>query len=155
MSLPRRGPREPPDRCWLETLGRWDDRRFVHEGGLAEQLIGQHLLFRNRGLEQPFLCYWLREGKSNNAEVDFVVDHRRRIVPVEVKAGKAGSMRWVHHFLARDFAGKADLTVRFDLNPPSISDHENRLRDGRSVHFRLLPLPLHLVGQTVRLLEAV
>ena len=68
------------------SMGSWDDRQLVHEGGLAEQFIGQHLLFRKGGLELPSLCYWLREGKSTNAEVDFVIEHARSIVPVEGRA---------------------------------------------------------------------
>jgi len=137
------------------TLGRWDDRRLVNEGGLAEQFIGQHLLFRKRGLELPSLCYWLRQGRSANAEVDFVIDHHRSVVPIEVKAGTAGSMRSLHQFLARELGGGAEVALRFDLNPPSLSEHEHRLRDGRAVRYRLLSLPLYMVEQTERLLDFV
>lgn len=136
------------------TLARLDDRDLVHEGGLAEQFIGQHLLFRKNGLEEPSLCYWLREGKSTNAEVDFVIDHRTRIVPIEVKAGTAGRLRALHQFLARDVKSIADVALRFDLNPPSVSEHEHGLPDGRTVRYRLLSLPLYLVDQTLRLLDA-
>lgn len=137
------------------SLGTWDDRQLVHEGGLAEQFIGQHLLFRKGGLELPSLCYWLREGKSNNAEVDFVISSGRSIIPVEVKAGTAGSLRSVHQFLARGVGQIAPVVMRFDLNPPSLSEQEHRVSDERSVHYRLLSLPLYMVEQGERLLAHV
>jgi predicted AAA+ superfamily ATPase len=59
----------------------------VNEGALAEQFIGQHLAFLDPG--KPSLHYWLREGKSENAEVDYVVAEDGKILPIEVKAGAA------------------------------------------------------------------
>jgi hypothetical protein len=138
-----------------ESLGRWDDRRLVHEGGLAEQFIGQHLLFRKRGLEEPSLCYWLRQARAANAEVDFVIEHRRHVVPVEVKSGTAGRMRSLHYFLTRGLGESDRVAVRFDLNPPSVSENEHRLPDGPSVRYRLLSLPLYMVQQTERLLDSL
>ena len=61
---------------------------MLNEGILAEQFIGQHLLYRNHGIDKPYLYYWLREGKKHNAEVDFVITAGKHIVPVEVKSGK-------------------------------------------------------------------
>ena len=39
--------------------------------------------------EQPNreLTYWLREGRSNNAEFDYVTEFGGPIVPIEVKSG--------------------------------------------------------------------
>lgn len=135
------------------SLGRWDDRQLVHEGGLAEQFVGQHLLFRKGGLEQPGLCYWLREGRSANAEVDYVIELGRTIVPVEVKAGIAGSLRSVHQFLARDAGSRERVVLRFDLNPPCVSEHEHKLVGGQTVRYRMLSLPLFLVEHCERLLR--
>ena len=68
-----------------------DDIRLVNEGNIAEQFVGQHLFFRRGIFEEPRLNYWLREGKADNAEVDYVIERGRKILPIEVKAGKAGS----------------------------------------------------------------
>lgn len=57
---------------WTAIAAR-DEQTLINEGGLAEQLIGQHLLYRFQGLYGPKLNYWLREGRSTNAEVDYVV----------------------------------------------------------------------------------
>ncbi len=137
------------------TLGQWDDRQLVHEGGLAEQFIGQHLLFRKEGRDQPSLCYWLREGKKNNAEVDYVIEQGRSIVPVEVKSGTAGSLRSIHQFMARKLKTDMSVVLRFDLNPPSLSAQEHKLQDGEQVGFQMLSLPLYMVDQCDRLLRQV
>jgi len=52
---------------WL-AISSLDDHRLINEGAIAEQFIGQHLLYY-RGLnDPPELCYWLRQQKSANAE---------------------------------------------------------------------------------------
>ena len=91
-----------------------DERGLVNEGGLAEQFIGQHLL---HPLQAPQLCYWIREGKSSNAEVDYVISRGNLIVPIEVKACKSGSLKSLQQFV---FRKRVALAVRFDLNPPSV-----------------------------------
>lgn len=88
--------------------------RFVNEGPLAEPFVGQQLRFDPNG-SRPELHYWLREGKSGNAEVDFLTAVQGKVIPVEVKSGAAGSMRSLHQFM--DLRG-ASTAVRFDLNPP-------------------------------------
>lgn len=127
--------------------------RFVNEGPLAEQFVGQHLLHLLPG-RKPELHYWLREGKTGNAEVDFLIAVDDRIVPVEVKSGAAGAMRSLHQFMA--LRGGA-LAVRFDLNPPSIQriQTECETPKGRmKVDYRLLSLPLYLVERLPDLVRA-
>jgi len=136
-----------------ETLGRRDDRQLVNEGGLAEQFIGQHLLFWEQGIEAPSLSYWIREGRSRNAEVDYVIEHRRALVPVEVKSGKSGSLRSLHQFIARESKQESPLALRFDLNPPSLSECNHKLADGTEVSYRMLSLPLYMVEESARILD--
>lgn len=51
--------------------------------------MGQHLRHLHLGLK-PELYYFLREGKSGNAEVDYLLPIEDRVIPIEVKAGAAG-----------------------------------------------------------------
>ncbi len=146
--------------CGLDwsSVASPDERRLVNEGGLAEQFIGQHLLFREGGLVEPFLGYWLREGKHDNAEVDYVISQGGRIVPIEVKAGTAGSLKSLHQFVARKLQRggiRRPIVIRFNLNPPSLTDHSHKLSHApeTSVHFTMLSLPLYLVEQTLRLVQ--
>jgi uncharacterized protein len=83
-------------------------------GQLAESAVGQSLLAQTAS--QNSLYYWLREGKSANAEVDYVIQCETSLIPVEVKSGMSGSLKSLHQFIAERELKHA---VRFDLNPPS------------------------------------
>ena len=137
---------------WL-AISALDDRQLINEGAMAEQFIGQHL-FYFRGLsDPPELCYWLRQQKSANAEVDYVISQGDLITPVEVKAGKSGTLKSMLQFV---YSKNARIGVRFDLNPPSIQKvkHSQRQADSTGViTFDLISLPLYMVGQLARILS--
>ncbi len=104
-----------------------------------------YLVYRFEGLEPPDLFYWLREGKTGNAEVDFVTSTGKTIIPIEVKAGKSGSIKSLQQFAIDK---KATLTCRFDLNPPSVQDLSYRARQKKqvqTVNYKLSSLPLYLI----------
>ena len=136
-----------------KILSGFDDIQLVNEGAIAEQFIGQHLLELLAESPNRELTYWLREGRSSNAEVDFVLVFEGRIVPIEVKAGGRGSLRSLHQFVGEKHV---PLAVRFDGNPPSMQKVNASIQmNGREVdvNYRLLSLPLYLVervGDVVR-----
>ena len=74
----------------------------LYRGALAEQFVGQEL---RAALKEPpigdALHYWSRAGEArgSNAEVDYLVAMRGRIVPIEVKSGPAGKLRSLHLLL--------------------------------------------------------
>jgi predicted AAA+ superfamily ATPase len=49
--------------------------------------------------EQKNLYYWHRESKSSNAEIDFVVQIGKSIIPIEVKSNTRGAMQSMRLFL--------------------------------------------------------
>lgn len=128
-------------------LGR-EDPVLVNGGAVAEQFVGQHLLASGPHYETPTLHYWAREAKSASAEIDYVTTIGPCIVPVEVKAGTTGSLRSLHQFLAEK---RCDFGVRFNADRPSLMEDTRQLADGSTISFRLLSLPLYLVGQIQRL----
>ncbi len=135
---------------WI-TIQSFVESELVNEGAMAEQFVGQHLIHMRN--EAPRLCYWLREGKTANAEVDYVLSRGNLILPIEVKAGKSGSLKYLQQFALQK---NATLTARFDLNMPSIQDvrHTTITPNGRAVAaFRLLSLPLYMVEELPRLVD--
>ena len=135
---------------WIDVI-KLDELRLINEGAIAEQFIAQHLLLNRRSYEQPNLFYWLREQKSVNAEVDFVTNIGKEIVPIEVKSGKSGTLKSLMQFV---YTKKAKYGVRFDLNLPSIQEINHLLKQEKEVvevKYKLLSLPLYLVGQLQRL----
>ncbi|MFO7950617.1 MAG: DUF4143 domain-containing protein, partial [Candidatus Fermentibacteraceae bacterium] len=130
-------------------------RDFINSGRLAEQFVAQHLLFRGPSWKRPALYYWLREGRSGNAEVDFLLEGPRGVVPLEVKAGASGSMKSLLRFVMEKGSPAA---VRLDMNPPSLQRVQHKIGTGtgsREISFDLLSLPLYMVGQVGRLLECI
>jgi len=139
---------------------------FTNEGRLAEQFIAQHLIGLKPLGQRPTLNYWLREGKKNNAEVDFLISIAGRIVPIEVKAGETGRLRSLLQF-AQEKDSK--VAVRFDANLPSLQYLNFRPNSEResappshavsseaseqTKHCTVISLPLYLVQQTNRLVR--
>ena len=125
---------------------------LVNAGAVAEQFIGQHLQHLLAERVNRELVYWLREGRSNNAEVDYVAEFGGRIVPIEVKASRAGALKSLHQFVAEK---DVSLAVRFDAQPPSLQTVEAGVPSGQRVRYRLLSLPLYLVERLPEMLREV
>lgn len=122
-------------------LTHLEESELINKGIMAEQFVAQHLAYGPDGFEPPELSYWLSEGKGQNAEVDFVVQVGRDIIPVEVKAGASGSLKSLHQFMAEK---KVSLACRFDLNMPSRQHVRcNLTRSKGQANFQLLSLPLY------------
>jgi predicted AAA+ superfamily ATPase len=111
------------------------DADLVNEGAIAEQFVGQQLLYRKGNSELPTLHYWLREGSKNNAEVDYVIEDGMNVLPVEVKSGKSGTLRALREMMACKGLKRA---VRFDAN---IANVQNIVLGEGS--YELINLPLY------------
>ena len=115
------------------------DLGALYRGRLAEHVVGQELIAADCRTHDAPRC-WVRQKVGASAEVDYVHRYRDRLVPVEVKSGKSGTLRSLHQFIER--AGH-DLAVR--LWDGDIDLHEAKTSGGR--RFRLLNLPCFLVHQ--------
>ena len=133
----------------LLDLERQQDPTLVNRGAVAEQFVGQHLLHSEAPYRTPALHYWAREARNAAAEVDYVIAAGSRAVAVEVKAGATGSLRSLHQFVREK---SSSLALRFNGDVPSLSSESRTLPDGTTVRYRLLSLPLYLVGQARRLI---
>jgi len=127
-------------------------RQFINEGSMAEQFIGQHLLYFNGSGKRPAAYYWVREERASGAEVDFIVTFGETIIPIEVKAGLSGSLKSLLQFVAQK---KSRLCVRFDQHQPSQQDIGHEIKGGSGtirVEFRFLSLPLYMIEELSRLI---
>jgi len=124
------------------------DLSLVNNGSLAEQFIGQHLMYSGLYYETPELYYWVREAKSAAAEIDYLLVVGQEIIPVEIKAGTTGTLKSLHQFLKEK---KRHFALRFNADVPSLLTDKKKLTDGSSLNYQLLSLPLYLVGEARRL----
>jgi len=127
-----------------------EDVMMVNSGAICEQFIGQHLLFSRQLYREPELYYWMREKKGSSAEVDYVIAESTAIIPIEVKAGKSGTLKSLHLFFQEK---RPPMGVRFNSDSPSLLTLETTLPDGQNLRYRLLSLPLYMVGQVRRLIR--
>jgi predicted AAA+ superfamily ATPase len=127
----------------------------VNEGALAEQLAAQELLPLATAFDDPHLYYWIREEKNANAEVDFLFQHNNLVYPVEVKAGKTGTLKSMQVYLAEK---KLPTGIRLNTDLPSIGEFTTKVRSGSTsseITFRLVSLPLYMTHQLPRLLDTI
>ncbi len=71
------------------------DLSNIYRGALAKQFVGQELICANDGE----IYYWARDKKGSSAEIDYLVTIDGKPYPIEVKSGKAGSLKSMHMIL--------------------------------------------------------
>ncbi len=129
-----------------------EDLLMINSGAVCEQFVGQHLLYKAPSYQRPEIYCWMRQKAGTSSEVDYVIQHGTKIIPVEVKAGTTGRLKSLHVFLLekhRDFA------LRFNADIPSVTNAATVVASRESKPFRLLSLPLYLIGQTNRIVSAL
>ena len=138
-----------------DTIQAQADVELVNAGSGAEQFIGQHLQYLYADRTNRQLTYWLREGRASNAEVDYVADFSGQIVPIEVKAGRTGTLKSLHQFVAEK---RVPLAVRFHVEQPEVQtvNAQAKRKDGvQPVQYQLLSLPLYLVERLPYCVQAL
>ncbi|MCK5851465.1 ATP-binding protein [bacterium] len=76
-----------------------DNFEAINKGAMAEIFAGLEILkYSDRNLFNK-LYYWHKEAKSSNAEIDYVVQVDEKIIPIEVKSGKTGTLKSLHSFI--------------------------------------------------------
>jgi predicted AAA+ superfamily ATPase len=127
----------------------------INEGALAEQFAAQELLTVVTSFDEPQLYYWVREEKNANAEVDFLFQNNNLVYPIEVKAGKTGTLKSMHVYL---FEKKLKTGIRLNTDIPSLGKFTTKVRSGSTnseITFQLLSLPLYMANQLPRLLNSL
>lgn len=115
------------------------DLILINQGALAEQLVGQELLAYAEKKESDTLFTWTRETKNSQAEIDYLIAVDSAVIPVEVKAKAAGSLRSLRIFLTEK---KSPLGIRISEIPFSFYD-------------KILSIPFYMIEQIPRLVREV
>jgi predicted AAA+ superfamily ATPase len=74
-----------------------NDFESINKGAIAELFTGLELI--KSSTSRAELYYWHRETRNSQAEIDFLWQKQRKILPIEVKSGKHGSMQSLYIFL--------------------------------------------------------
>lgn len=95
-------------------LGAWIRNpldQFVNKGELVEAFVGQELLVYAHPFKKPSLFYWHRTARGSEAEVDYLVQIKEDVVPLEVKSGAGSTLKSMQSFLESHPA--SGMGVRF------------------------------------------
>lgn len=123
---------------------------LINNGGISEQVTGQILRTISPFYIEPSLYYWHRSEKGSNSEVDYLIQFRNKVLPIEVKAGSTGSLKSLHLFM-----GLKQLSIAVRVNADIPSKVRVNVKDtiGNPVQYNLLSLPYYLLGELERILE--
>jgi len=72
---------------------------FANKGQVTEAFVGQEFLAYSLADKKGELFYWNREARSSNAEVDYLLQKKGHIIPIEVKSGSPGHLKSLQLFL--------------------------------------------------------
>ena len=133
----------------------FENLMLVNEGDLAEQFIGQQLLTRDPFFIDRGLFYWIREKRDANAEIDYLIEVENNVIPVEVKAGKTGTLKSLHVFMSEK---QKEFAIRFNSDLPGLSDVKTTVKMGnaiKQIEYKLMSLPLYMVNfiDQIRMLD--
>lgn len=118
-------------------LLRREDLVQINAGALAEQFVGQELMAYGEPFRKRKLFFWHKEGEGSEAEVDYLIQDKGHIIPVEVKAGKGARIRSMRRFMAEK---NTPFGIRISQDPLSFEKG-------------ILSLPLYMMGELERLVK--
>jgi predicted AAA+ superfamily ATPase len=116
-----------------------EDIAQINKGGIAEQFVGQELLAYSDRTRSGELYFWVRDKKGSMAEVDYVINIGKEILPIEVKSGSGGKLKSLRLFMKEK---NAKLGIK-------ISGEKMSYIDG------ILSLPFYLIEQLPRLVQSI
>lgn len=123
------------------------DINAVYHGQLSEQITGQTLL--SQAIRKNInLSYWYREQKGSISEIDYLISYHNRLIPVEVKSGKSGTLRSLLNFIDE---GRNNFAVRIYSGVSGIE----KIRTPNKKQFALFSVPFYLLHRIEQLLDGV
>ena len=105
-------------------------------GKIIQHLVTQELIaMQDEVQHKP--NFWVRESKDSNSEVDLIYRFDDKLIPLEIKSGKQGTLRSLHQFVERS---SHPYAVRLYAGKFSIEKHTT---PGGKTYF-LMNLPYYL-----------
>lgn len=110
---------------------------FVNRGGASEMFAGLEMLKYHDCHTKAELHYWQCQDKKSQAEVDYVIAHGGKVLPIEVKASIQGSMQSLWIFLR---SHKLYNAVRTSLENFGQLYYYDKAADDAERHVEIIPL---------------
>lgn len=111
----------------------------MYQGTIIEHLTGQEILAGKFNVLSS-LNFWVREKNTSTAEVDYVYVFESKLIPLEVKSGKEGTLKSLHLFMEQ---ANHSFAVRIYGGKLTVS--EVKTEGGK--YYQLLNLPYYLISK--------
>jgi predicted AAA+ superfamily ATPase len=111
----------------------------VWRGRVAEQVAAQELY----ALDQRVTYrrgFWVRDKKGSDAEVDFLVQHKNMVVPIEIKSGHNAHLKSLHGFID---TAPHKVAIRIWSKPYEVSTVKTKA----GKEFQLISLPFYYISK--------
>lgn len=82
----------------LSELIPLKDLSSAYRGAIIPHIINQEIISLD-STKKTSLSFWVRDKTQSSAEVDLILPHRGKIIPVEIKSGATGSLKSLHQFV--------------------------------------------------------
>ena len=107
-------------------------------GAIAEQIVAQELLASDSRVSAN-RNFWIRDKQGSDAEVDFVLPHDGKLIPIEAKSGHNARLTSLHLFMDQSPHRTA---IRIWSQPISV----NKVKTQAGKEFILLNVPFYYAG---------
>lgn len=114
-----------------------EDVLMINNGAIAEQFVGQELITHQPSFDHAALFYWHKMQNKGSAEVDYIIQYKNHIIPLEVKAGKSGRLKSLQIFMQEK---NSPVGVKIS-------------QDTFGYDGKVLSLPLYMIAELSRLLD--
>ena len=121
-----------------EILGI-EDLTKISRGNIAEHIVGQELAATESERNEN-IFFWVRDKNQSSAEVDYILPYENRLIPIEVKSGKTGTLRSLMQYMENSEEKSA---VRLYSGKHTIDTVS--CRSGKK--FRLINIPYYQASQ--------
>jgi len=111
-----------------------NDFEIINKGSIAEHFVGLELLKASSCYISKDLYFWTKEKPQSQAEIDYLVQKKEKIIPIEVKSGTSGKMQSMHLFLKEK---QSEYGVRTSL-------------ENFAQYDKIKVYPLYAIGNLVR-----
>ncbi|NOX17539.1 MAG: ATP-binding protein [Chlorobi bacterium] len=108
----------------------------LYKGSLIPHLITQEIISLNVTSDRK-PNFWVREKTQSSAEIDLVIRHGNKIIPVEIKSGAVGTLKSLHSFIDQVSHPYAVRIYAGEFNV-----QKSKTRNGKT--FLLMNLPYYL-----------
>ena len=151
--------RKSPKLFWLDTglmnyvAGMQEEMLFnadadqLWNGDIAEHIVAQELLGSDFSFGKKRM-FWVRDAKNSQAEVDFLIQYKGHLIPIEVKNGNNSKLKSLHIFMANS---KENIALRLWNGPMTL----DTIQKPNGESFTLYNIPIYYTGHLEAFLQTI